>query len=134
MAVAVGPHVMKYSSVEIDEVEYANQVTTALLTPDTPTQQLRTLDPTGTLSDVDSPVWTFQLAGPQGGTLAAALRAAAGTAIDVVFQPKVGATQEVATFSAIAIAPPFGGAQGAYRTFDLTMVVVGAPVFSTSGA
>jgi len=128
-----GAHVLRNASLEVDTVEYANNVTAARLVPTTPIQQQRTLVPDGTVSDVDSATWVFNLTVLQGvGGLAAALRTAAGGEVDIVYQPKIGAGQEVATFTAIAVAPDFGGEQGAYRTAEVSLPVVGAPVFSTS--
>jgi hypothetical protein len=130
-------HVMRNSSLEIDEVEYANQVTKAIIVPDTPTQTLRTLAPDGVIQDTDSASWMFELAGVQdfgAGSLGAALRtaAAAGTEMDVVYQPKLGTGQDVATFSIKPVQIPFGAEQGAFRVFDVEIPVVGEPTWSQS--
>lgn len=130
-------HVMRNSSFEVDEVEYAGQVTKVILQPDTPVQTLRTLVPDGTIQDTDNPSWMLELAGVQdfgAGSLGAALRtaAAAGTELDVVFQPKLGTGQDVATFSIKPVQIPFGAEQGAFRVFDVEIPVVGQPAWSQS--
>lgn len=130
-------HVIKYAVFEVDAVDYANQVTKVRLVPDTPTQTLRTMDPTGTITDADSAVWALELAGIQdfgAGSLGAALRtaAAAGTDLDVEFQPKTGTGQDTATFTIRPINIAFGGDAGAFRTFDTNIPVVGTPTFSQS--
>lgn len=135
MAAYARAHVMRNSSVEMDTVEYANQTTKVLLTPDTPIQTMRTLVPDGTIQDVDNAAWVLELAGVQdqgAGSLGAALRAAAGTEVEFVVQPKVGTGQDVATFTCLAVNIPFGGETGAFRVFDVELPVIGQPVFSQS--
>jgi len=130
-------HVIKYAVFDVDEVSYNNQVTKVRLVPDTPIQTLRTMDPAGTVTDADSAVWSLELAGIQDfgvGSLGAALRAAAdaGTDLDVVFQPKTGVGQDLAEFTIRPVNIPFGGEAGSFRTFDVTVPVVGAPAFDQS--
>lgn len=128
-------HVIKNASVTVDTVEYAGQATKARLVPDTPVQTLRTMVPDGTIQDVDSASWVFELSGVQStktGGLAKALNDAAGTEIDVVIQPKNGTGEDTATFTAIAMAVEFGGTQGQFRTFEVTLPVVGEPTFGTA--
>jgi hypothetical protein len=129
---AIAPGLMKYAVVKIETVDYAAYATTALLTPDTPSQSLRTLVPDGVITDTDSAIWTFQLAGANQTALATALRAAEGTSVEVIFQAEFGTGKEVATFDVVVPALPFGGTQGAFRTFDLSMAVSGQPEFTTS--
>jgi hypothetical protein len=129
---AVAPGIMKYAVVKIEDVDYAAFAQTALLTADTPTQVYRTLVPDGNITDIDSAVWTFQLAGAQQTTLSAALRAAQGTTVEVVFQSEFGVGKEVATFDAVVPAIPFGGSQGAFRAFDINLAVQGQPAFTVS--
>lgn len=127
------PGLMKYAVVEIDEEDYAEWATTALLTGDAPVQQLRTLVPDGVITDTDSAAYTFQLAGVQSSPLYAALLAAEGTAIEVVFQAEHGVGKAVRTFTVtVPEGLAFGGAQGAWRTFDITMPVSGVPSRSVS--
>lgn len=135
MPAAVGAHVYKNAIVTIDEEEYANQLTTARLVPDQPVQTMRTLDPTGTLQDADSATWTFEISGLQiniAGGLAKALRDANGGELEVVLQPKAGSAQATATFTVVALMPEFGGEQGSWLTQELSLPVVGQPVFGTS--
>lgn len=129
---ADSPGLFKYAVVKIDDVEYAQYTTTALLTGDAPVQQLRTLVPDGVISDTDSAVYSFQLAGPQGSALYAALVAAEGESVEVVFQAEHGVGKTVATFNIIVPPLPLGGQQGGWRTFDITAPVDGAVVKTVS--
>jgi hypothetical protein len=119
---ADSPGLFKYAVVKIDAVD----ATTALLTGDAPIQQMRTLVPDGVISDVDSAIYSFQLAGPQGTALYTALVAAEGESVEVIFQAEHGVGKTVATFDAIVPVLPLGGQQGAWRTFDITLPVSGA--------
>lgn len=135
MSAPTGAYVLRNASITVDTMEFANQVKKARLVPETPIQTYRTLVPDGVVQDVDSTVWTFELSGLQineTGGLAKALRDAAGTEIDIVLQPKVGTGQTTATFTALAIMPPFGDEQGKYMEVDLTLPVVGGVTFGTS--
>lgn len=138
MAVATGIIVYRDASIEVDSVEYANQVTKARLVPDTPIQTLRTLDPTGVVQDIDTPAWTFELSGGQkndSGGLAKALRdATPGTELDIVLLPKSGLSQPQASFTVLAMPVEFGGEQGSFGTFEIELPVVGQPTFGTSPA
>lgn len=130
-------HVMKNSVFEVDEVDYANQVTNVTLTPEQNVQTLATLVPDGVITDTDNPVWTLTLAGVQdfgASSLGAALRtaASAGTDLDVEYQPKAGTGQDKAVFVIRPVHIPFGGSQGEFRTFDVQIPVVGQPTFSQS--
>ncbi|MEV4384391.1 hypothetical protein AB0J68_01480 [Micromonospora sp. NPDC049580] len=132
-------HVMRNSLVTIATDEYAQtgQVTKARLVPDTPVQTKRTLVPDGVVQDIDSTVWSFELAGLQDyGTdgLAKALADLAGTQVTVTVQPKAGSGQDTAEFVMVAMPVEFGGEQGNFREFDATFPVVGQPEFSQSGA
>lgn len=128
----VAPGVMKYAVVKIATVDYAAYTQTALLTAETPTQVYPTLVPNGDITDVDNPAWSFQLAGAQQTALATALRAAQGTAVEVIFQAEFGVGKEVATFTVLVPAIPFGGTRGQFRAFDITLPVSGQPVFTVS--
>lgn len=126
------PGLFKYAVVKIDDVEYNLHTTTALLTGDAPVQQLRTLVPDGVISDTDSSIYSFQIAGPQGTALYTALVAAEGESVEVEFQAEYGVGKTKATFNAIVPVLPLGGQQGAWRTFDITLPVSGAVVKSVS--
>lgn len=124
--------VLKNSLVEIDSVDYANQLTRARLVPETPSQTLRTLVPDGAITDVDSPAWTFELAGVQKqatGGLASVLNAAtAGDQLAIVWQPvKDTVGQPEYTFTVVAKPVPVGGDQGAFATFEIVLEVIGQP-------
>lgn len=136
MAAAPGAFVMRNASTTFDTVEYKNQLTTAKLVPDAEAQQLKTLDPTGTVSDVDTASWVFELAGVQDHVVTQGLcdflTANHGQEVDVVFQPRAGAGERIATFTCIAKAQDFGGEQGSWTLFETELPVVGEPVWSVS--
>lgn len=130
-------HVIKNVMFEVETVDYGNQVTKVRLVPEQSTQTLRTMVPDGVITDTDSAAWTLELAGVQDfgtGSLGAALRtaAAAGTDLDVEYQPKDGVGQDKAVFVIRPTQIPFGGDSGSFRTFDVTVPVVGQPTFSQS--
>ncbi len=137
MAAPTGAYVYKDASIEIDEVEYANQHSKAVLIPDQPIQSYRTLVPDGQVQDVDSALWRFEISALQiniTGGLARALRTAQGTEVDIVLIPKIGLSMPMATFTIISLHVPFGGEQGKFQTFDGVFPVKGQPVFGTTPA
>lgn len=126
---------MRDSTVTIDGVEYNNQLNKVRFVPDTPMEQMPVLTPTGTITDIGTTTWTCELGGVQdygSGSLGAALRAAANTLVDVVFQPRIGTGQDKITASVMAMPIEFGGEQGSWRTFDITLPVDGQPTFAQS--
>lgn len=138
MSVPTGVFVMKDSSIEIDSVQYENQMTRGRLVPNTPIQTARTLVPDGIVQDVDSPDWVFEVAALQkndAGGLAKALRDAdPGDQLEVVYAPKAGLSQPQATFTILALPVVFGGDQGKFADFEASFPVVGQPVFGTTPA
>lgn len=125
--------VMKNSEVEIEGVDYANQLTRARLVPDAPSTTVRTLVPDGAITDTDSASWTFELAGLQKqatGGLASVLNAATpGDLLDVVFEPRKDvAGQAHYVFQVVAKPVPIGGDQGAQALFEVVLEVIGNPV------
>jgi hypothetical protein len=130
---ADAPGLMKYAVVKIDATDYASTATTALLSGEAPVQTLRTLVPNGVITDTDTAAYTFQIAGAQGTTLYSHLIATQGTTVACIFQAEFGTGKTLATFSAVVPAGlPLGGQQGQFRTFEITLPVVGAPVFTVS--
>jgi hypothetical protein len=138
MSVPTGVYVMKDSSIEIDSVQYENQMTRGRLVPDTPIQTKRTLVPDGVVQDVDTPAWVFQVAALQkngAGGLAKALRdATPGDVLAVVYAPQDGLSMPNATFNILALPVDFGGDQGSWADFEAVFPVVGQPVFGTTAA
>ncbi len=138
MGVFPGGFLLKDGSLMIDDVEYANQWTKARLVPDTPTASLRTADPTGTIVDNDSTVWTFQITGvmskTQTGSLADALTQASGTPTTATFTPANGTGNTSATFTFIPKPVDFGGDQGSFNTWDAEFQVAGEPDFAPVSA
>lgn len=132
---ADAPGKMRYAVVEIDTVDYAADVKTALMpSAENNVETYKTLVPNGTIVDEDTPTYTFRLAGPQGTALWTALVAAEGTVVDVVFQAEHGTGKAVRTFSILVPtgSMPLGGDQGAWREFDVTFQVQGDVVTSVS--
>jgi hypothetical protein len=135
MPAPTGTILYKHIVFEIDGVEYANQSSRSRLVPETPIQTMRTLVPDGVIQDVDSSVWTLEVAGAQiwsTGGLAKALNDNAGLQVDVTLQLKSGVGQPMATCAIIAVPVPFGGDQGQILAFEASFPVIGAPVFGTS--
>lgn len=136
MPAPTGAFVYKDATLTVEGTAYANQATKARLVPDTPIQSVRTLVPDGQVQDVDSPLWTFELAGLQinvTGGLAKALRdASPGDELEIVLLPQAGSSMPQATFTALAIPVPFGDEQGKFATIDTVLPVIGQPVFGTS--
>jgi hypothetical protein len=134
MAAPAGAYVLKNPIFTVGGTSYANQMTKVRLVPDQPITTLRTLVPDGSVTDVDSPVWTFEMAGiadwknAQG--LADYLNDNAGVLVAAVLQPKPGSGEKSAAFNFYAHPVPFGGEQGQWVTFDETFGMSGAPVFT----
>jgi len=138
MAAPANAYILKDSIVTVDSVEYANQVRVARLVPDQPIQTYRTLVPDGVVQDVDSAVWTFELTGLQinaTGGLAKALRALeVGEQVTVILAPRDKVGDDQATFTIVAMLPPFGGEQGAWSEMEMVFPVVGSPTFAPIAA
>ncbi|GAB3817468.1 hypothetical protein [Kribbella italica] len=131
MAAPAGAYVLRDALVKIEATDYAAQCTSVMLTPEQPTQTLRTMVPDGIVQDVDSAVWTLSINGIQDYVeaqgLARYLTEMSGTDVDLEFEPKKGGVK--ATVTAVAKAVPFGGEQGAFTTFSVELPCKGAPVF-----
>jgi hypothetical protein len=136
MPTATGAYVYRDAFISVDGTDYANQLRKGVLTPDQPVLTYKTLVPDGTVQDTDSESWAFEIEGLQinvAGGLAYYLRSLpTGTQITCILRPKTGVAMPQATFTAIAMKPPFGGEQGAFLTKALVLPVVGTPTFGTS--
>jgi hypothetical protein len=133
MPAHTGAFLIRDAVLKLGGTTFTNQVWRARLVPDTPIQQQRTLVPDGTISDVDSAMWTLELAGVQDyetGGLAAYLQTNAGNQVAFVIAPKSGAGKKQASGTVIAINPDFGGEQGEFASFEIELPVVGAPTFA----
>lgn len=134
MPAPTGAMVYRDALVTVDGTDYTNQLKKARLVPDQPVQSYKTLVPDGVVQDTDAEIWTFEIEGLQiniAGGLAFYLRGlTAGTQVSCVLQPKRGVGLPTATFTAVAVKPPFGGDQGAFLDQALVLPVVGVPVFS----
>lgn len=127
---------MRNASAKFDTTEYGTStLSKAELVPSTETSQLKTIGGT-THSDVDSPSWTFDIAGVQDWVvsqgLADFLHANHGQVVEVVLQPKAGSGQRIATFNVVCMAPKFGGSQGDWALMELSLPVDGVPAFTVS--
>lgn len=136
MAAPAGAYVIRNASIKFAGTDYANQLTKARLVPETPMQTIRTLVPDGSVSDVDSTVWTLELAGIQDWKdsqgLADAMNDNAGVTVAIILQPKPGTGNRIATFSAISVPVEFGGEQGQFAKFEATLAVVGGVAFTAA--
>jgi len=122
------PGKARYAVVEIDTVDYAEDVHTALMpSAESNVEVYTTLAPAGQVVDEGTPTRTFQLVGLQGTALYAALVAAEGTVVDVVFQAEAGVGKTVRSFSMFVPtgAMPLGGEEGSWREFDVTFQIQG---------
>jgi hypothetical protein len=132
MAAPVGGYVLRDTECTFDGTDYANQLSKIQFTPDTPIQTMRTLVPDGIVQDIDSAVWTLELSGIQDHVTAqgfcAYLVANAGDTVTVVYTPKPGGP--AMTADVILMAVPFGGEQGAFTSFEVTLPVVGTPAIA----
>lgn len=132
MAAPPGAYVLKDALVKIEATDYAAQCTSVVLTPDQPTQTIRTMVPDGVVSDTDTATWTASINGIQDYVeaqgLARLLTEMAGQKVDIEFEPKKGGVK--ATITATAKAVPFGGEQGAFTTFSVDLPCDGQPVFT----
>lgn len=131
MTAPAGAYVLKDALVKIEAIDYAAQCTSVVLTPEQPTQTIRTMVPDGIVNDTDTPVWTAAINGIQDYVdaqgLARFLTDMQGTKVDIEFEPKKGGVK--ATITATAKAIPFGGEQGAFTTFSTELPCDGQPVF-----
>jgi hypothetical protein len=134
MTAPLGGFVLKDALVSFAATDYANQVTKVMLTPDQPTQTLRTIVPDGVVVDVDSTVWSLSLSGIQdfktSQGLAAYLNDNSGTQQTVVINPRKSGPGRSATVTVICKSVPMGGDQGNFTTIDVDLPVVGAPVWT----
>lgn len=136
MAAPLGAYVLRDAAFTVEATDYANQCTSVVLTPEQPTQTIRTMVPDGIVQDVDSAVWTCSINGIQDYKAAQGfarfLTDMAGQEIDIVFTPRKGTGNATATVTCIAKAVPFGGEQGSFTTFSVELPVKGAPVFGVA--
>lgn len=135
MAYARAVVIRNPASVEIDSVEFKNQISKARLVPDTPTQVMRTFG--GVDKDRDSTSWTLELSGHQdrgAGGLAKAIDDAitAGDTMEIAIQPRDGSGQDVATCTFVPVPLEFGGEAGEWKAFEATFEVIDSPVFTQS--
>jgi hypothetical protein len=129
-----GAFVLRDALVKLGGTSFGNQMWKAVLTPDTPIVQQRTLVPDGTISDVDSATWVLELEGLQDhetGGLAAYLRANAGAQVAFELAPRNTAGKVKATGTVIAVNAPVGGEQGEFTQFEIELPVIGQPTFGT---
>jgi hypothetical protein len=134
MAAPTGVYVLRNAIVEVDGVEYANQVISSRLVPDTAIQTVKTLVPDGVIQDVDTPTWTWEVTAVQKNNTGGLVRALRGLAIGEIVVVEMAPTnatgEDKATFSIVSLQPPFGGQQGEFAQVELTFPVVGQPEFA----
>lgn len=137
MVAVANAMVWKDAIVTIDGTTYEGQVRKARLVPSQDVTTYRVSIPSGTVQDVNAPVWVLELEGLQinhSNGLAKALRDAAdaGDTIDVIIQPKRGSSQPTGTVTITPLQVPFGGEEGKFLDFDLSLPVNGSPTWGTS--
>jgi hypothetical protein len=133
MPAYAGAFVIRNALVSFAATDFTNQCTKARLVPETPTQTLRTLVPDGAIVDVDSTVWTLELSGIQDwetGGFAAYCNTNNGALVAVTIAPQNTTAKRKATISARVVPVPFGGDQGKFADFDLTLACNGQPVIA----
>jgi hypothetical protein len=133
MAAYAGAFVLRDCVVKFGSTDYANQCSTARLTPEVNTQVMRTLVPDGAVTDIDSAVWTLELKGLQdheAGGLAAYLFANAGATSTLTLAASKGTGKRQATITVRLVPPPFGGETGEWSEMDLELPCQGQPVFA----
>lgn len=126
--------VIRNALLTIEATDHAASVRRARLVPEVNVQTYRTLVPDGAITDVDSPLWTLELQGLQDwetGGLARYLHDNHGTAVTVVLGAQDGTGKRQATFEVIAQSVPFGGDTGVWAEFEVSLGVVGQPVFAS---
>jgi hypothetical protein len=132
MAAPTGAYVLRDVIFKFASTSFANQVTKARLVPDVSRETLRTLVPDGIVQDVTT-AWELELSGVQDwetGGLAAYLNTNAGNTVVCTFAPRSGTGKQQVTCSVVIQPVDFGGEQGNFNTFDVTLGVVGTPTFA----
>jgi hypothetical protein len=132
MAAPTGAYVLKDCMVKFAAVDYANQVQKMRLVPNVTRETFKTLVPDGVVNDVTT-TWELELMGVQdweSGGLAAYLNTNAGAIISCTVAPKKGTGKQQAVVSVVCQPVEFGGEQGSFNTFDVTLGCNGVPVFS----
>lgn len=133
MTAPTSAYVFRDSLFTLGGTDFANQLKKARLIPDTPIQTARTLVPDGQVVDSDSTMWTLELTLIQGwetGELAAYMNTNNGSSVTCVLGPKKGSGKKQATFTVRITPVGFGGEQGNWNDEEITLGVVGQPVFA----
>jgi hypothetical protein len=133
MTAYAGAFVIKNAQVKFASTDFGNQCTKARLVPDVNVQTMRTLVPDGQVTDIDSAQWTLELSGIQdweASGLSAYLNTNSGTVVAVTLAPAVGTGKKQAVVSVRILPTEFGGDQGNWSAFDISLPCQGQPVFS----
>lgn len=131
MAAPTGAYVLKDVLLTIEGTDFANQVAKVRFVPEVTRETMKTLVPDGVVNDVTT-TWTLELTGVQDhetGGLAKFMMDNAGTAQTVVFGPRKGTGKRQATAEVVMQPVDFGGEQGQWNTFEVTLGVNGVPTF-----
>jgi hypothetical protein len=132
MAAPTGAYVIRDASVKFGATDFANQVSKVRLIPNVDRQTMRTLVPDGIVNDIDT-TWELELSGVQdweSGGLAAYFNTNAGVEVTAVVIPRKGTGKQQATCKVVLQPVPFGGEQGNFNEFDVTLGVNGTPTFA----
>ena len=129
--------VLRNSTLTIEATDYSAKVRKVRFVPTTSSTTYRTLVPDGAMTDVDSPTWAVELQGVQDwmtGGIARYLLDNHGTLATFVFTPKNGTGNRKVTAEVMCMAVPFGGEEGQFADFDVTLPVDGEPAWSDVSA
>lgn len=124
---AVG--VLRHSLLDLDGTEFQDECTKIELVADQPSQTVRTLVPTGIITDVDSVSWQLNieaLSDVESGGLAAYLNANAGTEVAFEYAPRNTTGAVKYSGNVFVKAAGAGGSQGEFATLSVELMVNGA--------
>lgn len=116
---------------EATGTDYACQLRSVTLTPDTNVERIKTLCPDGQFSNVDDPEWNLDLGylmgtDPDNGSLADYLLENSGEKVAFFFAPSAG--EEPGYQGMVTLVPgPIGGEQGSFSEQSVSLPVDGQP-------
>lgn len=125
--------VIRNAKLTIETYDFEATVRKARLVPETSKVTYRTCVPEGVIVDVDNPAWTLELEGIQDHGealgLCRLLTDHHGEELTAYLAPRNEDGFREATVTVMAEAVPFGDEQGAMAAFEVTLGVIGQPVW-----
>lgn len=134
MPAYAGAYVIRDALVKFASTDFTNQVDKARLVPEVNVQTRRTLVPDGQVTDIDSPVWSLELAGLQdyeAGGFADFLRDNSGQLVSVEIAPRNASGKQKWTVMVRCMPIEVGGESGKWAEFETTLPVQGQPTLGT---